>query len=71
MATPKTKKVWDIQTVQTRGLKDYLNKLEEAGASVFAILPSITISGSAEVVSFSKVQVVEPSKAVTDAATAA
>lgn len=51
----KTKKVWTVRTVETRHMETYLNDLETQGATVFTVLPSITVSGSAEILSFKKV----------------
>ena len=46
-----TKKTWKVRTIDLRQLEHYLNETNE---TVFGIYPSVNLSGSVEVVSYTE-----------------
>jgi hypothetical protein len=69
MAATKQVQVYNFETVQSRLLKDHLNKRSLEGEKVFAVYPSGLVSGSYDILTFHNKQV--PVKAEAPAAAVA
>ena len=71
MAATKQVQIFNFETVQSRLLKDHLNKRSLEGEKVFAVYPSGLVSGSYDILTFHNKQVpvkeAAPTAAVVDA----
>ena len=57
MAATKQVQVYNFETVQSRLLKDHLNKRSSEGEKLFAVYPSGLVSGSYDILTFHTKQV--------------
>ncbi len=57
MAASKQVQVYNFETVQSRFLKEYLNKRSVEGEKLFAVYPSGLVSGSYDVLTYHNKQV--------------
>lgn len=67
MAATKQVQVYNFETVQSRLLKDHLNKRALEGEKLFAVYPSGLVSGSYDIITFHNKQVPVKEAPVADA----
>ena len=67
MAASKQVQVYNFETVQSRFLKEYLNKRSVEGEKLFAVYPSGLVSGSYDVLTYHNKQVPVKEAPVADA----